>query len=181
MIVIQNFNDILIFFAKFPVYVFRTCTYNYRTCFSSWEYPKFSLKISITEKINSVSLSFGQLLEQKRKILKSLLQSCRKEWRPTNKSEVCFLSFSYDYLWLFVLFSFRKMFSIQYYYTCIYFSILPIVLCFFLSMERKYSMKAMREFSLCFYFVPCKVNILIVLWRLFFATQQRIAITWKLK
>ncbi len=54
------------------------------------------LKLTITEKINSVTLSFGQLLSQKQKILKSMsvMQRIMKERRPTKrKSEVFLLSF----------------------------------------------------------------------------------------
>ncbi len=43
MIITQHFKNTLIFFSKFPVYIYCTCTctYNFRICFSSWEYLQF--------------------------------------------------------------------------------------------------------------------------------------------
>ena len=64
------------------------CTYDCITCFFSWEYPQFFLKLTTTEKINSVTLSFGQLFEQK---LKNLVMHRLREGRPTSKKMKCLL------------------------------------------------------------------------------------------
>ncbi len=132
MIHIQNCKNIQIFFPKFPVYVHVHITVEFASLHGN--IANFALKLTITEKNWFCHIIFWPItLTKNKKILKSMLvmHRIRKERRPTNKkSKIYFPSFSYD---VFVLFSFKGVFSILPYMYLI--SLFPCCSVFFLSME----------------------------------------------